>query len=89
MTLRCSANMQIDSRNSALPSTPSGGLLSGGGLKGMLLRRGSSYSSTHPSNLSRSESDFLGSPSASSAGFGSPSTPGSPTFHETVYGEHS
>ncbi|RSH94394.1 hypothetical protein EHS25_004197 [Saitozyma podzolica] len=66
------------------------GLLSGGGLKGMLLRRGSSYAA----QLSRSESESqsisagLASPTASSVGL-SPATPGSPTLHAPLYGEHS
>jgi protein-serine/threonine kinase len=84
-----SLHIQTDSRGLPLPSTSSGGLLSGGGIKGMLMRRGSSYSSTHP-NLVRSDSDnLLGSPSASSAGFGSPAMMSSPNLHEPLYGEHS
>lgn len=72
-----------------MPMSPSSGILSSGGLKGMLLRRGSSYSSTHPAQLSRSESDAFNSPSASSTGFGSPML-GTPILgSEPLYGEHS
>lgn len=70
-------------RGLQLPSTPSGGL---SGLKGMLLRRGSSYSS-HSSILARSESDLL-SASASTT----PNLLASPTLGpvpEPLYGEHS
>jgi protein-serine/threonine kinase len=90
---QCRANpltpTQTDSRGLPMPQSPSG-LLSGGGLKGMLLRRGSSYAA----QLSRSESESqsisagLASPTASSVGL-SPATPGSPTLHAPLYGEHS
>lgn len=64
-----------------LPTSPSSGI---GGLKGMLLRRGSSYSSQHSSALARSESDLHShlhhqSLSAIVANDGS----------NTLYGEHS
>ena len=67
-----------------MPSSPSTGLLSSGGLKGMLLRRGSSMSSQHPSPMVRSESEPFGSPSASSFGLASPNIDPEP-----LYGEHS
>ena len=75
---------QTDSRGLPMPSSPSAGLLSSGGLKGMLLRRGSSMSSPHPSPMVRSESEPFGSPSASSTGFASPTL-----GPEPLYGEHS
>ena len=80
---------QTDSRGLPMPPTSSSGGISGG-LKGMLLRRGSSYSSQHPGAMSRSESDIMNSPSASTVGFGLPILGGSPaTQHEPLYGEHS
>ena len=63
-----------------MPSSPSIGILSSAGLKGMLLRRGSSQSSQLP----RSESEPFGSPSASSLGLATPALGAEP-----LYGEHS
>ncbi|KLT41045.1 hypothetical protein CC85DRAFT_292889 [Cutaneotrichosporon oleaginosum] len=66
-----------------LPSTGSGGL---SGLKGMLLRRGSSYSSYSSHALARSESDLLASASTSTTPqLASPHLGPAP---EPVYGEH-
>lgn len=65
-----------------LPSTPSGGL---SGLKGMLLRRGSSYSS-HQSTLARSESDLLSGSASTTPHLASPHLGPVP---EPLYGEHS
>ncbi|WWD16781.1 hypothetical protein CI109_101213 [Kwoniella shandongensis] len=83
-TLMSSASTsKTDARGLPLPMSPSSGLLSGGGLKGMLLRRGSS----HSSHLPRSESEPFGSPSLGST----PnllSTEKLPS-HEPLYGEHS
>ena len=93
-TLMSSASTsKTDTRGLPLPASPSGtSILSsaGGGLKGMLLRRGSSFSATH--GLQRSDSE-VGSPSASTIGFGSP-IPGTPNptlvpAKEPLYGEHS
>jgi protein-serine/threonine kinase len=63
-----------------MPQSPSTSGISGG-LKGMLLRRGSSYgSSTH---LPRSESAL------SEANMNSPRMSSPPTTKEPIYGEHS
>ncbi|KAK8861317.1 hypothetical protein IAR55_002136 [Kwoniella newhampshirensis] len=87
-TLMSSASTsKTDNRGLPLPMSPSSSLLSGSGLKGMLLRRGSSHSSYHPSQLPRSESEPFGSPSIGST----PnliSTEKLPS-HEPLYGEHS
>lgn len=71
------------SEGRGVPSTSSGGGGGLGGLKGMLLRRGSSYSSQHSSVLARSESDLLNS--VSNSGMQSPSLGPLP---EPLYGEH-
>lgn len=71
------------SEGRGVPSTSSGGGGGLGGLKGMLLRRGSSYSSQHSSVLARSESDLLNS--VNNSGVQSPSLGPLP---EPLYGEH-
>jgi hypothetical protein len=77
-----------------MPQSPSSSLLSSG-LKGMLLRRGSSYSNTSPNmaSIGRSESEQFGSPSASTIGFGTPVlgnvVGASGGGVEPLYGEHS
>ncbi|WVQ94411.1 hypothetical protein IAU59_001490 [Kwoniella sp. CBS 9459] len=85
-TLMSSASTnKTDSRGLPMPMSPSSGLLSSGGLKGMLLRRGSSYASqTH---LPRSDSEPFGSPSLGSTP-NLPSTDRLPN-QEPLYGEHS
>ncbi|KAL1410182.1 hypothetical protein Q8F55_004187 [Vanrija albida] len=70
-------------RGLPLPSTPSGGI---SGLKGMLLRRGSSYSSQHSSALARSESDLLAASQSTTPSFVSPALGPVP---EPLYGDHS
>ncbi|WWC59963.1 uncharacterized protein I303_102526 [Kwoniella dejecticola CBS 10117] len=73
---------KTDSRGLPLPMSPSTGGISGG-LKGMLLRRGSSYNGSSQ-HLPRTDSsnEIFGSPSAAS-------TPILPTTNEPLYGEHS
>ncbi|OCF34581.1 CAMK/CAMKL/KIN4 protein kinase [Kwoniella heveanensis BCC8398] len=85
-TLMSSASTsKTDSRGLPMPMSPSSGLLSSGGLKGMLLRRGSSYASqTH---LPQNDSEPFGSPSLGSTP-NLPSTDKLPN-HEPLYGEHS
>ncbi|KAK4684404.1 hypothetical protein P7C73_g5776, partial [Tremellales sp. Uapishka_1] len=84
---------RTDSRGLPMPQSPSSGLLSSGGLKGMLLRRGSSYNSSTSPGMMRSESEIMGSPSASSTGYGSPQPQLGAVVqvqvHEPIYGEHS
>jgi len=77
---------RTDSRGLPMPQSPSSSILSGTGstLKGMLLRRGSSYASASASSthLPRSETNLSElSPTVSA---GSPSL-----AKETLYGEHS
>ncbi|BEI88004.1 uncharacterized protein CcaverHIS019_0107220 [Cutaneotrichosporon cavernicola] len=75
------SNKNGDGRS--LPSSGSGGL---SGLKGMLLRRGSSYSSYSSHALARSESDLFASTSPSTTPqLASPNLGPAP---EPVYGEH-
>lgn len=82
MSLTSAANKNSEGR--PLPSTGSGGL---SGLKGMLLRRGSSYSSYSSAALARSESDLLASVSTSTTPqLASPNLGPTP---EPLYGEHS
>ncbi|GMK54536.1 hypothetical protein CspeluHIS016_0111220 [Cutaneotrichosporon spelunceum] len=80
------ALVQATNKNSdgrSLPSSGSGGL---SGLKGMLLRRGSSYSSYSSQALARSESDlFASTPPSTTPQLVSPSLGPAP---EPVYGEH-
>ncbi|WVQ62972.1 uncharacterized protein L199_001121 [Kwoniella botswanensis] len=75
---------KTDSRGLPLPMSPSSGGLSSG-LKGMLLRRGSSYSSQP--HLPRSDSEIFSSPSIGNT----PVLPSSDKLpsHEPLYGEHS
>ncbi|WRT65436.1 uncharacterized protein IL334_002379 [Kwoniella shivajii] len=78
---------KTDSRGLPLPMSPSSGGLSSG-LKGMLLRRGSSYSSQLP----RSESEIFNSPSIGNTPNLSSTDkfPNSPVPNaEPLYGEHS
>nr|XP_019049956.1 CAMK/CAMKL/KIN4 protein kinase [Kwoniella bestiolae CBS 10118]OCF28886.1 CAMK/CAMKL/KIN4 protein kinase [Kwoniella bestiolae CBS 10118] len=77
------STIKTDSRGLPLPMSPSSGGLSSG-LKGMLLRRGSSYSSQ--AHLPRSDSEIFSSPSMSNTPV-LPSTEKMPS--EPLYGEHS
>ena len=74
--------VQTDSRGLPLPTSPSANSLSGG-LKGMLLRRGSSYSSS--THLPRTESAALSETNLNSPRLASPAS----STKETLYGEHS
>ncbi|WVR04046.1 hypothetical protein IAU60_001045 [Kwoniella sp. DSM 27419] len=77
------SSSKTDSRGLPMPMSPSTGILSSGGLKGMLLRRGSSFSGQLP----RSDSEVFGSPSLGSA---SPLASGDvKPANEPLYGEHS
>ncbi|WWC87531.1 uncharacterized protein L201_002421 [Kwoniella dendrophila CBS 6074] len=86
-TLMSSASTsKTDSRGLPLPISPSAGSSLSGGIKGMLLRRGSSYSSQLP----RSDSEIFSSPSIGNT----PNLPSSPDgklpmMAEPLYGEHS
>lgn len=80
-----SAN-KTDGRGLPLPSTASAGGISS--LKGMLLRRGSSYSSQHSAAIARSESDLLTSTATTPTPGQTPSPVLGPV-NEPLYGEHS
>nr|XP_019012409.1 CAMK/CAMKL/KIN4 protein kinase [Kwoniella pini CBS 10737]OCF51190.1 CAMK/CAMKL/KIN4 protein kinase [Kwoniella pini CBS 10737] len=76
------SSSRTDSRGLPLPMSPSTGGGISGGLKGMLLRRGSSYNGSISQNLPRSESEIFGSPSVGTS-------PIISTTAEPLYGEHS
>jgi len=73
------SSTSINKPGAGMPSSPAGGIA---GLKGMLLRRGSSYSSHTSTALPRSDSDILAQPSITTALTSAPDA-------APLYGEHS